>query len=291
MLINPYQSPRLREKKRKQRKIQIILGSIIFIILFVGFVYLSNSDSLRIQRIIVNDLNFSDRNEIENIIKEQIEGRYFGLFLKSNIFIFPRAKIERKIKTTYSSISYINIDAKGLHTISLEIEEFQPSAKWCDVPVTPALNPNHVNDENISAIPQTLNSYSGQCYLMTSDGMIFAKDNNLEGDFIKTFGFITSDPLRQKYSDSKTFRDLIDFVKLLRRLNIEANEVWTTDGEVYAVVTKEKVKIYIDGEDDIVSVFNNLQTVIERDAINKAQFANIDYIDLRFGNRVFYKLK
>lgn len=272
----------------------MIASILVAVIAFVSVVYFSNSETLRIQKIIVNDLKFSDRVEIENLVKKQIEGRHFGLFAKSNIFIFPRSKIIREIKKEYSSISAIDIDTKGLHTIELQIEEFEPSARWCDVPVTPANAPNHVNDsKTVSAIPQVVNQYSGaNCYFTNSDGMIFAKtDFENSHDFITTFGFIVSDPFRQNYDDAKTFRDLIDFVKLLRRLEIIADEVWTTDGEVYAIVTKDKVKIYIDSEDDIVSVFNNLQTVINRDAINQAQFSNIDYIDLRFGNRVFYKLR
>lgn len=291
MLNNPYQSPRLRDKKRKQKKIKLILYSVLFVIFILFFIYISNSDFFKVRKIIVSDLKFSNRSEIENLVKTNMEGSYLGVFSKSNIFLINRQKIKREIKSKYSSISSIDIDNKGLNTINIELEEFSPSAKWCDVPVTQTVNPSHVNDQSISVIPQILNNYSANCYLMNSDGVIFSEDLNLEGDFIKTFGYILSDPIRQNFSTPKTFKDLIDFVKLLRRLNIEANEIWTTNGEVYVIVTKEKVKIYIDNQDDIVSVFNNLQTVIERDAINQAQFNNIDYIDLRFGNRVFYKLK
>ena len=122
--------------------------------------------------------------------------------------------------------------------------------------------------------------------------MVFAKaEYDKNSDVIKAFGFIKSDPLKQNFSNEKTFKNLVEFVKLLRRLNITADEIWTNDGEVYAIVTKEKVKLYVDGGGDILEIFDNLETVIKRDAINQAQFANIDYIDLRFGNRVFYKLK
>lgn len=264
---------------------------VAFILLFSGLIYLSNASYFKVNDVSINDLKFSNKSDIEKLVKENISGRHLGIFSRSNIFLIPRLKIERDIKNNHASISAIDISISGLNKIELEIEEFVPSAKWCDIDVDSAPNPNHVNSGDISSIPKVLNDYYSDCYLMTSDGVIFSKDFNLDGDFIKTFGYINSDPIRQNFSNPKTFRDLIDFVKLLRRLNIEANEIWTTNGEVYAIVTKDKVKLYIDSEDDIVSVFNNLQTVIERDAINQAQFNNIDYIDLRFGNRVFYKLK
>lgn len=293
MQANPYQSAKFREKKKKYKRLKTIVYSFVFILIVGGLIYFLNSDILKIKSVSVNELAFSDKTQIENIIKEEISGKYIGLISKSNIIIFPRSKISKLIKNTYPSISAIDIDVKGLHEVEFQIEEFEPSARWCDYEVSAAPNPRHVNDSKISAIPKVVEQYQvSNCYLMTAEGMIFTKtDINNPHDFVTTFGFISGDPLRQVYDNSKTFRDLIDFVKLLRRLNIVADEIWTINGEVYAIVTEENVKIYIDSEDDIVSVFNNLQTVIERDAINEAQFSNVDYFDLRFGNRVFYTLK
>ncbi len=293
MHANPYQSAKFREKKKKYKRLKQIAVLISFLIVITGLIYFLNSDFLKIKTVSVNDLKFSDKTQIENIISGQINGKYFGLISKSNIFLFPRNNIIRTIKNTYSSVSAIDVDLKGLHSIEFQIEEFEPSARWCDLNVESAENPKHVNDSKISAIPFVFeNTQNANCYLMTSEGMVFTDTEiNNPHDFVTTFGFISGDPLRQIYGNSKFFRDLIDFVKLLRRLNIVVDEVWTTNGEVYAIVTNDNVKIYIDSEDDIVSVFNNLQTVIERDAINEAQFSNVDYFDLRFGNRVYYKLK
>lgn len=299
MSVNPYQSSRLREKKKKEKKIKLILGIFIFVILLVGLVYVTNTEFLRINKIVVTDTQYAERVEVENLIKTQIEGRYFGLFLKSNALIFSRSRIVHAIKNNYPSVESVDVDLKGFNTIDIEIKEYIANAIWCDIPVTPASLLTHAGEEGFegeekkSSIPQVVNSFNNpNCYFMTEDGMIFAKaDYDDDSEIIKTFGYIKTDPLKQNYSNPKTFKNLVEFVKLLRRLNIVADEIWTTNGEVYSIVTKEKVEIYIDGSDDIVSIFDNLETVIKRDAINQAQFSNIDYIDLRFGNRVFYKLK
>ncbi len=299
MQTNPYQSAKLRDKKRKQKKLKNILIISVSIFIFSLVVYLLNANFLSIQQIIVDDVEFSNRNEIELTIKEKIEGRYLGMFSRSNALIFSRTKIAREIKTKFPSIKDVDVDLKGLTTIRVELEEYVSTALWCDVPVTPAntlthdVNEDGTEEEKVSVIPQTLSSFSNaNCFFVNDEGTIFSPtkfDSN--SDVIKTFGKITSDPIRQSYADKKTFQELIEFSKLLRRLNIVADQIWTTNGEVYAFVTKEKVKIYIDSESDVVSMFDNLDTVMKRDAINQAQFSNIDYIDLRFGNRVFYKLK
>jgi cell division septal protein FtsQ len=299
MQTNPYQSAKLRDKKRKQKRLKNILIISVAVFIFSLVVYLLNASFLSIQQIIVDDVEYSNRNDIELAIKEKIEGRYLGMFSRSNALIFSRTKIARDIKSKFPSIKEVDVDLKGFTTINVQLEEYASTALWCDVPVTPASTLTHdVNEdgedvEKISVIPQVVSSFSSSnCFFVNDEGVIFSPakfDSN--NDVLKTFGKITSDPVRQSYADKKTFQELIEFSKLLRRLNIVADEIWTTNGEVYAFVTKEKVKIYIDSQTDIGKLFDNLETVIKRDAINKAQFSNIDYIDLRFGNRVFYKLK
>lgn len=303
MQENPYQSSRMREKKKREKKIKLILAIFIFAVLFIGLIYITNASFLRIQQIVVNETEHADRVQIENLVKTQLEGRYLGIFSKSNALIFSRSKISRAIKNDYSSIYKVDVDLKGLSTIDIELTEHVAAALWCDVPVTPSnvvlyqgsesSDTEQTETAKSAAIPQVLNSFNNaNCYFVNKNGMVFAKSEyDKSSEVIKTFGFITADPLKQNYANEKTFKNLVEFVKLLRRLNITADEIWTNDGEVYAVVTKERVKIYVDGNGDILEIFDNLETVIKRDAINQAQFANIDYIDLRFGNRVFYKLK
>lgn len=296
MQANPYQSSKRQAKRRKQRKIRLIIRSSILAVIILFLIYITNAGFLRIQKIIVNETQYADRNAIENTIKTQLEGRYMGLFSKSNALIFSRGKISRVIRKDFPSVKNVKVNLKGVSEIEVRLTEYEGSSIWCDTPVTPATTLVHdeeTGENKMSAIPQVVNSFhDANCYFMNENGMIFAKTTyNSDSEVVKTFGFIKTDPINQSYSTPKTFKNLIEFTKLLRRLNIVADEVWTTDGEVYAFVTKEKVEIYIDGSENIVSTFDNLETVINRDAINQAQFSNIDYIDLRFGNRVFYKLK
>jgi len=295
MKVNTFHSKKFIEKNTKKQKIKKIFVITVCIFILSLFIYLTNANFLRLQQIIVNDVEYSNRSDIELKVKEQLEGRFLGLLSRSNALIFSRSKISREIKNNFPSIKYVDVDLKGFTTIEVQLEEYNSIALWCDTPVTPAraLLHDENGEEKSSVIPQNVRSINGSnCFYMNDDGVIFAKAQyDSSGDVVKTFGRINSDPIRQSYTDKKTFNNLIEFTKLLRRLDIVADEVWTTNGEVYAFVTKERVKIYIDSKSDVGKLFDNLETVIERDAINKAQFANIEYIDLRFGNRVFYKLK
>lgn len=293
MKVNPYQSAKRGEKIRRQKKLKRIIKISIFALVIIFLIYITNAKFLRVQKIVVNEVQYSDRNEIELSVKESLDGRYFGLFSRANVLLLPRNKIYREIKSKFPSIKNVNLDLNGLTEINVEMNEYKAGSLWCDIPVTPSKVLTHEDVTQDSDIPQVVSDVSrANCYFMNEDGVIFAKTKyDPNSDVLKTFGKIVSDPIRQTYTDKKTFENLVEFTKLLRRINLSSDEIWTTNGSVYAFVTKENVKIYVESDSDPSKNFENLETVIKRDAINQAQMSNIDYIDLRFGNRVFYKLK
>ena len=55
------------------------------------------------------------------------------------------------------------------------------------------------------------------------------------------------------------------------------------------VVGPEGYRVYFDRESDLQNAFRVLKTVLAEEI--KDRRARLDYIDLRFGNKVFYKLQ
>lgn len=290
-----YQSKKLLEKKRRARKLSVLGACMLAVLILAGMVYATHHPSLRIEKIIVSDLQYSDRSAVEALINQQLNGQYIGLFSKANSITFPRSEIKQAILRTYPSIKTVSFEWRSRKVIAIRLEEHTPMAVWCDTPVTPATALAHAVDEQITgALPQVIvRPRNALCFFINEDAMLFAPvtgNTSAEG-LITLYGRIVADPIRQTYTDKREFTDLLDFVRLVRRLDIVITEIWTTNGEAYAFIAQPGTQLYIDSEDDIIEVFDNLKTVIDRDAINKAQFANIKYIDLRFGNRVFYKLR
>lgn len=294
-IASVYQSQKTRDKKRRKKNISVIVWVVVSVLTLGLLVYLSHHPAIQIEKVIVSDLQYTDRTDVEKIINQQLNGQYIGLFSRANTVIFPRNQIVRTVKQAYPAIKDISFEWRGSKSIAVRITEHAPVATWCDTPVTPAPALTHAESENIAgALPQIITNASGeQCFFVNEDGFIFApvKQPEKAQGLVTLYGNLITDPLRKTYTNKKTFTHLLDFVRLARRLEIVITEIWTTTGEAYAFVAQPGTQLYVDSEDDVVEVFDNLKTVIERDAINKAQFANIKYIDLRFGNRVFYKLR
>lgn len=261
-----YRSNKLVERKARIVKIRLIIGVIFVAILFAGSIFFLNHKSMHIENILVEGQKNVQKEKVESIIRDSLEGRYLWMYSRSNIFFYPRRVIKDNLFEEFYSIENIDLSFVNNHTVRVEISEFSPIAMWC--------------------------SEEKECYFINDQGLIFVKEPLIHtNQFIKYFGGIDGDPLGQIFISYKYFRDLQDFVKLLRRLEIEVSSIEVEKDEVFNVITKTGAKIIIDSEDSVLNMFDNLQTVMNRDAINKAQFGNIEYIDLRFGNRVFYKLK
>jgi len=295
-----YQSERLVEKKKKRRIIISSLSVLGVILIVWGISFLSSHKIFHIEEVQINELRFINSEEVDVLVKGKLEGKYIWLFSRSNSVIFPRSEIEKGIKEKFTSVKRVDTDFRGFHTIKINIIEYDPVARWCDTSFGTAPEIKHEGNAELeetdvseSSIPDVQkNTGAANCYFLNENGVVFVEEPELHtGVYVNFFGLIEGDPLGKGFATKNKFKELLDLTKLIRRLDVSAKEVWTKTGEVYAIVTESGAKLYIDDEDDVVSIFRNLETVISQDAINKAQFENIEYIDLRFGNRVFYKLK
>jgi len=65
------------------------------------------------------------------------------------------------------------------------------------------------------------------------------------------------------------------------------------DADEYQIQLKNGGRLIINSTDDLSIILKNLETIFRSDNLKKmlAHGGIIDYIDLRYGNKVFYKFK
>ena len=260
-----YKSSNLIKRKKKILRLKIIILFILTILIVGGLAYLSNSDSVKISDINVNDTSFFDKKEIEKIIREELEGRYLLVLGKNNIFLLPKYKIEERVREYNKSIKTVLVNLSGTRSISVNIEEYKPTAVWCQ---------------------------DSDCYYLNEDGFIFNKapleyDKNL----VKFNDWLKGEPVGKNYTDPEIFKKMITLINLVAKVPLKIVSVNTDDGLTFNLHTDVGTRLLYEINDNPEDVANNLNTVLEKDAINRAQLNNIDYIDLRFGNKVYYKIR
>ncbi len=269
-------SKRLIERKRRLflfKSIAIIFALIVFVGLSSWVLY---RPFMQIDEIIVNGNNVISDSEIIDIIKENTTGKYLFLFPRSNIFIYPENKIKALILTSFRQIKSVDIVRSGFQTLYIEIKEQRPYALWC---IFDSSKNEQVQDN---------------CYFLNKGGLVFSKAPNFTGNvFFRFYGGLGStNPIGKYYlkvnSEFNRVDILINSIKGLGIVPIELHPLEDSDMELYM---EDGSKVLFTKEQSSSEVFNNLKIILESETFKNKNMENVEYIDLRFGDKVYFKLK
>lgn len=262
MLSTP-NSTELLKKKRRRRIAKLILFIIFFLVIIYGISFWSYYPKFQVIELEVEGVEFSDEQMIRDIFEKNISGRKMLVLSQRNFLFIPKSEIINELKDNMV-IEDAEIVTRGFDRVVIKIKEFAPVAVWC----------------------------KEDCYFINQKGEAFVKAPLLYEDYLVVLKRETEgDLFGQQYSDEKVFQNIFKFIDLMKNLNVEITSVSTGDEETYALLSNSYPELLIDKNDQPENIFSNLNTILEKDAINEAQLGNIEYIDLRFGNKVYYKIK
>lgn len=255
-----------RVKKRRQEllhKILIVFSCVL--IIFFSLVYISQSEFFLIKKITVLGNTAVSSSEIENLIFKEMEGKYLGLFPHSHILLYPKKTIEQKILSSFLWVLDVRARVAGKDSIVIRIKEREPQALWCD----------------------KKEEAKEKCYFLDDRGFIFTLAPSFSSDmYIRYYGAIVGEPLGSLFLSPKFFQ-IISFVNLLKTRELEPLRV-TIDENGDGKAVLKKGEILFDSDDDLLASFQNLDSFL-RENEKKFVIHPFEYIDLRFGNKIFYK--
>ncbi len=269
---NSIRSPEFHKKKQKEnfKKSALILFS--FIILIFTPIYLFGLDRFQIRNIEIAGNDSTSKDELSKIIIDNLKGNYLLLFPKSNALIYPKNKILNDITSSIPRIENINISLQNPTSIKVSVVERKPVGLYC----------------------KELKATEENCFFLDDKSYIFANSPTFSDDvyFVYLIEPAFENPIGETYLPVNEFIKLPLFIKSLNSLNLFPRALVTTSKEYYFELTGGG-KIIINRADDLIMIKNNLESFLtdQEEARNPNFIENISYIDLRFGNKVFYKLK
>ena len=260
-----FRSTRLIKRKRKLLRLKLIYS---FLIVIFGILFLASVSQLyflNIKKVAFFGNEIVSNEKLLGIVKEKTMGKYYWLFSKKNIFIYPKEEIRIQILNEFPRVKNVDFNL-GLEELNILIEERQPFALWCDV-------------ENKSE----------ECFLIDDESYIFAT-SSFENNYFKYYKKLdVNNLLKERVFEVEKFEDIKSFIGFVEGLNLNPyklivsesqNEIYFGDGS----------RIIFDNNQDIKEVINNLQSVLNMEEFEDIKnFKKLEYIDLRFGNKVFYK--
>jgi len=249
----------------KQLLKNISIGLVVF--LFIGLVLYgvwhgTRANAVTIDQVVITGGETISHEAVASDVSVLLEGEYAGFIPRRFAWTYPENEIMAKLlEVDRVKDPVINRDGKQL---LVTLAEYEPVALWCD-------NDNREN-----------------CVFLDNDGYGFAEAPQLAGGAFTRFVQIG-----KPASTSAMFTARPDFLLLreLESLLVQAGWPVATieldqarDVFVYLAAGGElKVSLLLTPTETI----DNLQTVLSTDEYQHIEPGNFEYIDLRFGNKVF----
>jgi hypothetical protein len=281
---NVLNSPRLLDLKKRRRKailVKIILFVLVFVIVFGSLSYLSGIKSLNINNIEITGNKIIESDTIRTNIEQTMGGKYLWLFPRTNVLIYPKNSIKNNLQDSFKRIGEANLTIKDNQTLVVNITEREAKYLWCGDVLS-------VADDD-----------SQTCYFMDNVGYLFDKAPYFSGEvYFKFYGMVDKPPgtyyFKQYFERLITFKDaLLNMGLRPVALNItntnEANMLLSKGSP-----TSSEPKIIFGLDTDYQNITENLEAAINTEPLMsklKNKYSSLQYIDLRFSNKVFDKFQ
>ncbi len=273
-----WRSRSLRSSKltKRRRRVFLFRGAltlILFITLSLGVVYLLNRKELVINQINIEGNATASDSDIGALVKNAIEGKYIFFIPKKSTFLFPKRTLEASILGAFPKIRNVSAVVGKGGILNVLVEERSPEALWCG--------------EN------RLEGAMTECFFLDENGFIYAKAPSFSRDvYVRFYGPLEKGkPVGQPFLSGEKFRKLFLFLTSLRESNIQPVEFAVRDDLDYELYIENGTKILFSRKQNLSTVLDNLVSAFSFEGIRKNERASLEYVDLRFGNRVYYKFK
>jgi len=289
---NVLNSPRLSELKRRRHR--AILNKFLFsffglLAIFILSAYLSHLNSLNISEIEISGNKTIDTEAVKETVQEQISGKYLWLFPKTNILYYSKSNIKNKLLDEFKRIKSVDLSilptqAGKNNILQIFLTERTAAYIWCgETPVSDV------------GRPETGRPTSETCYFMDADGYVFDEAPYFSGEVY--FKFYGSADLGSYFS-KQNFKQLISFRDILLGIGLKPIALYVTnDGDVQVFLSggaslATDPKIMFKADADFQNIAENLEAALTTEPLQsefKNKYSTLQYIDLRFNNKVYYK--
>src|SRR3989344_2150178 len=267
---------RLRLRKRRRRvRITIVLAAGILLLLSgaVGLAYLP---ALQISAVQVEGAQTVSSSAVEAFVRERLEGSYAYTLPKTNIFLYPKRSIARALVAAYPQFASVDVHAVDFHTIAVEIVEREPRALWC----------------------------WDHCYLMDENGVVYGEAPVFSAPVYTTYQGTTT-LLRQGSAGQagerlpKQFLAPGEVLPLSALVDAIMQKIPDERLQEAGVDTQSDVQMYFVGgfivrfalRDEGGDVFERFTLALSSAPFKDKPLSGFEYLDLRFGDKLYYKEK
>ncbi len=266
------------KKKRNRKSRQFNVSRVIFlflIILFigtVGYVFVF-SNFLAITKVEVLGNKKIKTESILEKINGKSEGKYWNIFPKNNFLYIRNNDFEEMLKKEFHRIDDIAIEKEFPNKLEIKIIEKEKILLWCS---------------------------QGECYFLDKDGVISTKFSRDDAEVYKGDNIKIIDQSQFAVSEEELILNPKRIKFILQLANRFTKETGIIIGKEYRMSSRDSEDVIVQTDKGWDIYFNTslslkktirvFKTVLSK-KFNLDDLYNLEYVDLRFKNKVFYRLK
>ena len=278
-----FHNPEYKARKRKVLIRRILFIFVLICIVIGGLAGLTHWSKLAIARTYVYGTVILNPDDIRAAARDIMSGHNMLIFAQNNAALYPHDAMDRDLLVQFPRIKDISVGLSSWHTLEIDVSERQPVALWCD---------NAPSDSTTTPVTTTVSN----CYFLDQTGFVFAHAPDFSGDaYFKYYGLLPyASPIGADYlSSPDTFGQLASFVDMVKALNVTPLYIVATDEHDFDMYIYGGGKITFDDKTPLADTAHNLQVLLQTHGLVPQQNGEllVDYIDLRFGNKVYYKVR
>lgn len=257
-----------RVRIKKKRNWKLVFGLIFLTLLFAGSAYvLCFSPYLRIKEIKVEGAQKVSNEEIISFCKQVLSGREYWIVSKDSLVFFDGQKLKDSLLKQMPLIKSVDVARNISGSLLIKVLERQKAIIYCD---------------------------GRQCYNIDDEGLVFEEAPAVYGGMV--IALKDSSGREVKIGDQAVGPELISFIEGAQRflnervnLNLINFEIGSYPAAEVDAITVEDWKIIFDPTRSVEDQVVALKLVLDEKI--KEQRDELEYVDLRIDNRVYYKIK
>ncbi len=259
---------RLRLRKRRRRlRMSLVLG-VFFLLLLGGVVGLSRIPAIQIQGVVVSGAETIASTTISHFVEDRLVGNYWWLFPKRNIFLYPKGVIAKELMANFPSLASADVHANDFQSIAVLVVERAPRALWC-------------------------RGAESDCYFMDENGVVYESAPIFSEPIYIPYLGGASGVLPWHYLKPTEFQALSALVDAIaEKLQGErVKQVSVDNAEDVRVSFVSGFSLRFALQDPGGDTFERLSLALTSEPMAAHKLSDFEYLDLRFGDKLYYKLR
>lgn len=284
---------------------------------FLILVWVSERSVFKINSVEVEGTYALSAPDIEAIALRPLSEKFLFWIAGDNRVLYPRELVLREVESTYPRVARADISFPEPHRLLVHIEEYQPAFLYCMNQEAPAPAPRNspavlMSDSAMAStststsveelplpkeLPASVPALS-DCYFADKGGYVFSRAPEYSGyPFLAVISQASSapvselpSPIGERILDPEDHSRITAFVSALDALSLRTHALYLRNAHDVEFETNMPWSILWATTEDPEESVRNLDVVLQALPNERTESDDtLNRIDLRFGNKVFYK--